>query len=193
MESDVTEKFESSVQAAIAEHRTLFIVMAVLLIVLGTVAIIFPILMTLAAKIFLGWLLLISGVVQIYHAFTTKKWSQFFLNLLIGVMYAFVGGWLAFLPLAGIISLTLLLSFTFILQGVLETGMSLRLRPAVGWGWMMFSGITSAAVGVMIIAKLPSSALWAIGLLVGVNMITSGWAFLALALAAGKLARSQGK
>ena len=74
----------------------------------------------------------------------------------------------------------------FIIQGLLEMGMAQRMRSHEGWAWRLIAGITAAAVGVMIIAQLPSSAVWAIGLLVGINMISSGWAYLFLALAAGK-------
>jgi uncharacterized membrane protein HdeD (DUF308 family) len=85
-----------TVQAAISENRTWFIILGVLLIILGIAAISFPLLTTIAAKIFLGWLFLIGGIVQIVHAFSTRQWSEFFLDLLIGALYLIVGGWLAF-------------------------------------------------------------------------------------------------
>jgi uncharacterized membrane protein HdeD (DUF308 family) len=72
------------VHAAVAENRTWFMVLGILLIVLGIVAIAFPLLTTIAAKIFLGWLFLIGGIVQIVHAFSTQNWSAFLLNLLVG-------------------------------------------------------------------------------------------------------------
>jgi uncharacterized membrane protein HdeD (DUF308 family) len=103
-----------SIQAAISENRTWFIILGVLLIVLGVAAIAFPLLTTIAAKIFLGWLFLIGGVVQIIHAFSTRQWSEFFLDLLIGVLYLIAGSWLAFFPLAGILTLTVLLAALFI-------------------------------------------------------------------------------
>lgn len=175
-----------SVHAAVAENRTWFMVLGILLIVLGIVAIAFPFLTTIAAKIFLGWLFLIGGIVQVVHAFSTQNWSAFFLNLLVGALYVLVGGWLAFFPLAGILALTVLLAAMFILEGVLECGMALRTRPHEGWVWMLIAGIIAILVGVLIAAELPSSAVWAIGLLVGINMISTGWAFVFLSLAAGK-------
>ena len=111
----------TSVQAAIAENRTWFMILGILLIILGVGAIAFPFLTTIAAKTFLGWLFLIGGIVQIVHAFSTQKWSQFFLNMLIGALYVIVGGWLAFFPLAGILTLTVLLAAMFIAQGILES------------------------------------------------------------------------
>ena len=110
-------------QAAIAENRTWFIILGVLLIMLGIATISFPLLTTIAAKIFLGWLFLIGGIVQIVHAFSTRRWSEFLLEVLVGVLYLIAGGWLAFFPLTGIVTLTVLLAAIFIAQGVLEAGM----------------------------------------------------------------------
>jgi len=175
------------VRAYVAEQRTWFMILGIALIIFGTVAVIFPFMTTIAAKIFLGWLFLISGVVQIFQAFSTQKWSAFFYTLLVGILYFLAGGWLAFFPLTGLITLTLLLAVMFVAQGVLEMAMAFRLRPVEGWGWVLVSGLIALAVGVLLFAQLPSSATWAIGILVGINMISSGWAYLFLAWAAGKV------
>jgi len=171
---------------AIAEHRTWFIFLGGVMLALGIIAIAFPFVTTIAAKIFLGWLFLLGGIVQVVHAFGTQKWSQFFLSLLIGALYVLVGGWLAFYPLTGIITLTILLAITFILQGLIEAGMAFRMRPQGGWGWMLLSAIVAVLAGVLIIAGLPGTAVWVLGLLVGINLISSGWAYLFLAMAASK-------
>jgi uncharacterized membrane protein HdeD (DUF308 family) len=163
-----------------AEHRTWFMILGVVLLLLGILAIVFPFATTIAAKIFLGWLLLIGGIVQVVHAFSTQKWSEFFLNLLIGVLYVIVGGWLAFFPLAGIITLTILLAALFIVNGVLEVGMGFRLRDRSGWFWLLISGIISIALGVFLFAGLPGTAAWAIGLVVGVQLIAHGVAYILL-------------
>lgn len=177
-----------SVIAAISEHRNWFMILGGLLVILGIVAILFPFATTIAAKIVLGWLFLIGGVGQVWHAFSTQKWSEFALNLLVGVLYLAAGAWLAFLPLTGILTLTILLSILFIFEGALECMMAFRMRPREGWGWMLFAGLCALAAGILIFAKLPSSAVWAIGLLVGINLISTGWAYLFLALGAGKKA-----
>jgi uncharacterized membrane protein HdeD (DUF308 family) len=173
-----------STPAVIAEHRTWFTILGILLILLGLVAIAFPFLTTIATKILLGWLFLIGGIVQIVHAFSTQSWSEFFLDLLIGVLYVLAGAWLAFFPLTGILTLTILLAVMFIIQGALELGMAFRLRPRQGWGWMLFAGIVAILAGLLILMQLPSSAAWAIGLLVGINMIVTGVAYLLLPMAA---------
>jgi uncharacterized membrane protein HdeD (DUF308 family) len=168
----------------IAEHRSWFIALGVLLIVLGIVAIAFPFLSTIATKIFLGWLFIIGGVSQIVHSFSTQKWSQFFLNLLVGLLYLAAGAWLAFFPLTGILTLTIFLAVMFIFEGVLEAAMAFRMRPQDGWGWMLTAGIVAILAGILIMAQLPSSAIWAIGLLAGINIISTGFAYLFLALRA---------
>lgn len=175
-------------EAVVAEHRTWFMVVGVCLIILGIVAIVFPFATTIAVKTFLGWIFLIGGFVQVFHAFSTQRWSAFFLDLLVGALYLVAGGWLAFFPLTGIVTLTLFLAAMFIAQGVLEFVMGFRLRPQEGWGWVLVSGLIAFAVGALIFAQLPSSAVWAIGLLVGINMISSGWAYLFLGLAASRRA-----
>jgi uncharacterized membrane protein HdeD (DUF308 family) len=168
-------------QAVAAEHRTWFAVLGVVLIALGLVAIAFPFVTTIAAKIFLGWLFLIGGVVQVVHAFSTQRWSAFFFDLLVGFIYVVAGAWLAFFPLTGIITLTIVLAALFIVEGVLEAGMAFRIRPKRGWAWLLVSGIVAIAVGVLIFAGLPSTAVWAVGLLVGINLLTSGLSYVLLA------------
>ena len=118
------------------------------------------------------------------HAFSTRSWSEFLLDLLVGLLYALVGAWLAFFPLTGILTLTVLLAITFVLQGGAQIGMSFRMRPHSGWFWMLLAGIIAILAGAMIVAGLPSTATWAVGILVGVNLLTSGWAYLILALGA---------
>jgi uncharacterized membrane protein HdeD (DUF308 family) len=108
------------------------------------------------------------------------------LDLLIGALYVVAGGWLAFIPFAGIITLTLVLAAMFVVEGVLEIGMAVRVRPQEGWVWLIVAGVIAILAGVLIIAHLPSSADWAIGLLVGINIISTGWAYVFLAMAAGK-------
>jgi uncharacterized membrane protein HdeD (DUF308 family) len=177
----------NAVPAAILENKRWFIVLGILLIILGVAAISFPLFTTITAKIALGWLFLIGGVVQIAHAFSTRKWSEFLFDLLIGLLYLLVGGWLAVFPLAGVLTLTVLVAALFIAQGVIEAVMAFRMRPHAGWVWLLIGSIAAFAVGVLILVHLPSSAVWAIGLLVGIRLIMSGWAYLLLPMSAGIL------
>ena len=167
----------------LAEHAGWFLALGIVLLLAGVAAIVFPWVFTVAAKIMLGWIFLIGGVVLVLHAVSTRQWSGFFWSLLIGLLYIVAGGWLAFFPFTGIVTLTLLLAALFLAEGVLEVILALRVRPHEGWGWLLLSGLVAIAVGVLIAYELPGSAVWAIGLLVGVNLISTGASFIVLALA----------
>jgi len=178
----------ASTHTAITENRTWFIILGILLIALGVLAIAFPFATTIAAKVFLGWLFLIGGIIQVIHAFSTRGWSEFFLDLLMGILYLVAGGWLAFFPLTGIVTLTIFLAAMFVVQGVIEIAMAFRIRPLDGWGWMLVAGIVALLAGILILFGLPSSATWAIGLLVGINLLMTGWAYLLLPMMAERAA-----
>src|SRR5262245_5736871 len=116
--------------------------------------------------------------------FPRETGAAFFLMLLFGLLHLIVGGYLALLPLTGILTLTILIAALLIADGLLEVGMALRLRPQEGWGWILLSGLVAIAAGLLIALQLPNSATWTIGLIVGIKMIFAGWAFITLALAA---------
>ena len=192
----MTDQISQAANDALAEARRQitdnwgwFLALGILLIAAGAAAIAFPLLSTIATKIALGWIFLIAGALIVVHAFSIRRWQGFLLGLLIGALYLVAGGWLAFTPFAGIIALTILLAALFLAEGVLEVIMAVRVRPHEGWGWLLVSGVVAIAVGVLIAAELPSSAAWAIGLLTGINLLSSGVSFVALALAGRRAGR----
>jgi uncharacterized membrane protein HdeD (DUF308 family) len=171
----------AAARMAIADNWGWFLTLGIVLVLAGVAAIAFPLLSTIAAKIALGWIFLLSGVLLVIHAFSIQQWRGFFLGLLLGVLYLVAGGWLAFFPVAGIITLTILLAALFLTEGILEVIMAVRVRPHEGWSWLLLSGLVAVAVGVLIAYELPSSATWAIGLLAGVNLLSTGVGFIVLA------------
>lgn len=173
-----------SLKHTIQENRTAIMIFGVVLTLIGIVALAYPLMTAIVVKIMIGWVLLIAGISQIIFAFSTTRWTDFFLELLVGILFAIAGVWLAFFPLTGVLTLTLFLAFTFLLQGVLEIVSGFRMRPHEGWGWVLFAGILGVIIGLMILNNFPSSAAWAIGLLVGINLIASGIAYIALAMSA---------
>jgi len=170
----------------IAEKWGWFLAVGIVLIVAGLAAVAFPFISTVAAKIMLGWLFLIGGVVMIVHAFQAPGWSGFLWSLLIGLLYAVAGAYLAFFPLTGLLTLAILLAALFFAEGIMEILMAFRVRPHEGWGFLLLSGIAALAVGVLIAMDLPGSATWALGLLVGINLLFTGSSYVALALAGRK-------
>jgi uncharacterized membrane protein HdeD (DUF308 family) len=187
----MTEQFSrADIEAAIAEAKRQiaenwgwFLALGIFLLLAGMAAILFPLLSTIATKIMLGWIFLVSGFLMLIHAFSIKQWRGFLVGLLLGLLYVVAGGWLAFFPFTGIITLTLLLAALFVVEGALEVVMAVRVRPHEGWVWLLLSGLIAVAVGVLIAVELPSSAAWAIGLLAGINLISTGISFIVLALA----------
>jgi uncharacterized membrane protein HdeD (DUF308 family) len=178
---------------AVRDNRGWFIALGIILLIVGTAAIVFPFISTLSTTVLIGWVLVIGGIVQIIHAFGAKGWGGFFWEAVIGVLETIFGLILLAYPIAGIIALTLFLAAMFFVEGIVRTVFSFQIRPQAGWGWLLASGIISIIVGVMLWAKLPSSALWAIGLLVGINFIMAGWSLLMLAFAAEKSAGAEAK
>jgi uncharacterized membrane protein HdeD (DUF308 family) len=173
----------AAARKAVADNWGWFLTIGIVLVLAGVAAIAFPLLSTIATKIMLGWIFLVSGVLLVIHAFSIQQWRGFALGLLVGLLYVVAGGWLAFFPFTGIVTLTILLAALFLAEGVLEVIMAVRVRPHEGWGWLLLSGLIAVAVGVLIAAELPTSAAWAIGLLAGVNLLSTGVSFIVLALA----------
>jgi uncharacterized membrane protein HdeD (DUF308 family) len=180
--ASIEEKLIAS-RKLIAEKWGWFLALGIVLIIVGFAAIAFPFVSTLAAKIMLGWLFLIGGVMMVIHAFSAQAWQGFVWSLLIGILYVVAGGYLAFFPLTGLLTLAILLVILFLAEGMFEVIMAFRVRPHEGWGFLLLSGIAALAVGVLIALDLPGSATWALGLLVGINLLFSGWSYIFLAMA----------
>jgi uncharacterized membrane protein HdeD (DUF308 family) len=175
----------------IARHWGWFLALGILLLLAGVAAIAFPVLSTIAAKIAIGWIFLVAGIFEVFHAFYVKRWTGFFWNLLIGLLYIVAGGWLAFFPLTGILTLTVVIAALFIADGIIELIMGFRMRPHEGWGWVVLSGLVAVAAGLLIGLNLPGSAVWALGLIAGIKLLFSGWSFISIALS-GKRASEEG-
>lgn len=159
----------------------------VILLVLGVLAVAFPFATTIAFKTVIGWLFLIGALGHFYGAWNADTPTRRGVDVVQGIIFGLIGVWLAFFPLGGIVTLTVLLAIVFILQGLLEVLMASRLSQFPGWKWMLFSGGVAILAGVLIFAELPSSATWAIGLLLGVNLLSSGFSYLMVSMAMGKV------
>jgi uncharacterized membrane protein HdeD (DUF308 family) len=155
-------------------------------LVVGTAAVIYTGTATIASVVLFGWLLMVAGVMQTVNAFQVRTWSGFFLYLLDGITRTVVGALLVLYPDAGAQSITLLLSFYFIVAGLFKTFGSIALQfPS--WGWSVASGVVSVALGVMLAMHWPTSATWFIGFAVGLDLILYGWALLMFAAAVKKV------
>lgn len=174
---------------AVEENWGWFLALGIALSILGIAAISVPQVTTLATELFIGWILLIGGVAQVVNAFWSRRWGGFFLALLAGILYLVVGALLLAYPLRGVLVLTLLLGMFFMIEGAFKITISFALRPIPNWGLVLASGIISLLIAFLILANWPSTAAWAIGLLVGLDLLFSGWAMVMIALAARSAAR----
>jgi uncharacterized membrane protein HdeD (DUF308 family) len=170
--------------AALHEHWVLFLVEGVVLLVLGATAVVLPPIATLAVTILLGWLFLVSGVLGLITTFWMRHAPGFWWSLLSAVLGIVVGAVLLASPLTGAFSLTLVLVAFFLVEGAVSIMFALDHKRELSgqWGWMLVSGIIDLGLAIMIFAGLPSTAAWAVGLLVGINMIFGGSALIAMAL-----------
>ncbi|MES0385271.1 MAG: HdeD family acid-resistance protein [Hyphomicrobium sp.] len=170
----------------IAANWGWFLALGIVLVILGTTAFMFPFYGTMAGARVFGWIMLASGIMTAVHAFSARGWGGVILQVLIAIVWIVGGFWLLAQPLAGAVTLTLVLIAVLFVQGLFSVIEALQLRPTEGWGWMLASGVASIILGIMLWMKFPSSALWAIGLLFGLSLAINGWSFIALALGARK-------
>lgn len=181
----------SPVPLAAIVHRSvnLSIALSILLIVAGFLALLIPVLSGLGITLFLGWLLIISGVTHLIFAWKIHTTRRVLWEILLGLVYLFTGGYLILHPVAGLLSLTLLLAVYLFIEGILELVMAFHLRLHAGWGWTLFDGIITLVLAFMIWRTWPYSTVWAIGTLVGISMLFSGFSRLMLSLAARRVLR----
>ena len=157
-------------------------ILAVISLVGGVLALLNPFAATVAATLMAGWAFALLGALQIIQAFQVQGWGGFIWALLFGILTLVVGGSLLFNPLAGMVSLTLLVAVLFLATGVVKLFYAFSLRPVTGWGWVLLSGIVSVALGAMILTDVPWSVANILGILLGVELISNGVLFLFVAL-----------
>ena len=151
--------------------------LGLIMLVIGVVAIVFPILSTLVAALLVGWVLLLAGVASIAGSFSIHGTGPFFAAFLFGALSIAAGVFLLFNPVAGEIALTLLVAVIFTVQGAFELSFALAMRPLAGWIGMLISGLASVLVAVMIAAGWPGISAVLLGILMGINFISTGLAY----------------
>lgn len=159
------------------KYRSLFMLYGIALIILGLFAIAMPNVATLAVELLVGWVLVISGVFGLIASFSGGQSAPgFWWNLLFAVLYLLAGVALLWHPVAGAVTLTLILVAYLIAGGITKAVMSVNMRNIIpkAWGWMLFSALVDIALAVLILSGWPGSAGWVIGLLVGINLLMTG-------------------
>lgn len=174
----------------IADRWRVVIVEGIVLLILGSAAILVPILASIAATIFFGSLLLVSGAVGLTSTLRVGRGTGFPWSLLSALLAVAAGVLLLWWPVQGTLSLTTVLIAFLLVEGVLTILYALDHRRALTgrWGWVLASGVVDIGLGVLLLIGLPGTALWALGLLVGIDMLFGGWSLIFMALQAHKAA-----
>jgi uncharacterized membrane protein HdeD (DUF308 family) len=163
----------------------------IVMIVLGLVAIALPVFMTLAVEVMLGWLLLAGGLWRAVHTVRSRAGPGFASSLVMAIAATLLGFMLLLMPLPGVLTLTMLLFALFIIDGVSKIALAFDLRNHTKeWPWPLMTGVLDLAFAALIITGWPSTAVWTVGLLVGLNMMFFGVAMTVIALAARRDRRS---
>lgn len=181
-----------AVANAFRDHWKLFLGQGVVMIILGALAVLAPIMATILVDIYVGWLFLISGIVGLVAIISTHHVHAFLWSLVTAALSVAVGILLILKPVEGAVSLTLVLTAFFIAEGVFQSAIAIASRHVMAgnWVWMLLSGLSDLVLAAIIIAGWPGTAVWALGLLVGVNLLMSGCAIIASALAGRDMART---
>jgi uncharacterized membrane protein HdeD (DUF308 family) len=155
--------------------------LGIVLIALGVASVLAPAVAGSALVIVIGFILLFAGAVPIVRELKAEASMEKAMGLTLGIITALTGIAVIGHPLFGLAFLTLLLVIYFVTEGVSKIVVSFRYRPAAGWKWLLASGILSLILGLLIWSQWPVSGMWAVGVLVGVNMLGTGLALVTLA------------
>ena len=181
---------EALLRRSVHNHWRLYLIEGIVLAVLGLAAIALPPLAGLATAVVLGWLFLFGGIVGLIATFGQRNAPGFWWSLLSAAIAVLAGGILLSNPVTGVATLTFVLTAFFLIDGVLIIVMAIEHRRELSgrWEWMMIGGIMDLVLGAIIIAGLPGTLAWALGLLVGIDLVFGGAALIAMALSARQAA-----
>lgn len=166
------------------------IAFGVLTVIAGFIAIVAPFGSGLGVTIFIGVALAIGGIGRLIAAFGADSFGEGALAFIGGLLGAVAGFILAARPGLGLVTLTLMIGAYLLADGITGSVLAFRVRPETGWGWILFSGIVTVLLGILLLAEWPVSGVWALGTLVGVNLLFSGFAMISIGSAARRLTKS---
>jgi uncharacterized membrane protein HdeD (DUF308 family) len=189
-ERQTTEDLDAElkkVEEAARAHWGWLLALGILFLILGTVGLGMTVALTITSILFLGAFLLVGGIFQLVAAFTSRKekssGKETALEVLQALLYVVAGIWVLYNPAMATVVATAVFAGFLVALGVVRTIAAFERKPEKGWGWLLVSGIASLALAAMIFLHWPASALWIIGLMIAVEMIFHGWAYIFVALA----------
>lgn len=179
-------RLQSAMNQAVKTHWKAFLFEGILLVVLGIAALVLPPLASLATAIFLGWMFLIGGIGGLIATYWARSTPGFWWSLISAALAVLTGMLLLARPTQAVLTLTIVLGAYFLAEGVTTIMYALEHRRELSgrWSWLLVSGLVDIAISFMVITGLPSSAEWAIGVLVGINLLFGGASLIGMAMAA---------
>ena len=172
--SEVTSSMASGLLGGIKDNAKLAVTIGIILIIVGVLAIAAPLAAGMSITIVVGTLLIIGGIGECFLAFQAGAFGRGLLIFIVGALMAVAGFYMISQPVAGLATITLFLTAYFIVSGIFEIIAAVQIRPASGWGWMLFNGIVTLLLGILIWRQFPLSGAWAVGVLFGIKMVFSG-------------------
>jgi uncharacterized membrane protein HdeD (DUF308 family) len=169
------EVIASGLLDGIKKNARLAVIIGIIMLICGFLAIGSPLAAGLSVTIFVGAMLIVGGISQCFLAFQAGAFGKGLLIFVVGALTAVAGFYLFNQPLAGLASITIFLAVYFVVTGIFELVSAFQIRPAEGWGLMLFNGIVTLLLGIMIWRQFPLSGAWAVGALFGIKLILSGW------------------
>ena len=170
------------------KNAGLLIFLGVLTVIFGILAIAAPFVTGIAVAMFVGFLLIFTGIARTVHAVKSQQWGTGIWGTVIGLLGVAAGLLMVFRPVVGLAWLALLLAVYFLVDGISEIIAAFKIKPDPGWGWELFNGIVALLLGIMIWRQWPVSGAWAIGVLVGIHILMSGWTMIILGTGARRVA-----
>jgi uncharacterized membrane protein HdeD (DUF308 family) len=170
------EVFRDAMRQTVKRYSLWYLIQGVLLVVAGIFAIIYPVISSVAVIVLLGWLLIISGVVQGLSLIGARHVPHFWLQLISFVLAIVIGVLFLREPAEGLLTVTLLLIVFFMMEGISKVVFALTIKPFPNWGWVLASGLVGIALSLILWASLPVTAVWLVGLLLGLELISVGTA-----------------
>jgi uncharacterized membrane protein HdeD (DUF308 family) len=172
----------------IGRHSGWFIAVGVAFIIGGALALLMPLVASIAVALAIGWVFILVGVAQLVHAWQIREWGGVVWQIIIGVVILAGGIAMVIDPILAAISLTLLVGLVFIMKGAAQIVLGFNLRPHGGWQWVLGAGVLAVAVGLLILFSWPISGAWVLGTFAGISLMFSGWSYIMMAMAARRIA-----
>lgn len=186
--SERVEPPDAGLINGIRKNAGLTVACGVILVVAGTLALLSPFVAGVSITILVGVMLAVSGIGQSFLAFKTGALGRGLMVFVVGILMAIAGIYMMSQPVAGLATLTIILMAYLLATGALEIVVAFQIKPSVGWGLQLFNGIVTLLLGILLWRQFPLSGVWAFGILFGIKMIFSGWAFVIIGRSVKRIA-----